>query len=120
MNRQVEVTNCILVRNIKRRPDDKKGLWVEELQGVLWAYRMTMRDPIGETPFALAFGLEAIIPVEVGIPSYQKLRNSMYEDKEKEKEEKNSSHILLCWYGGMYKKDLFSKGSTAMIPSNIS
>lgn len=37
---------------------------------MLWAYRTIVRTPIGETPFAWAFGVEDVIPVEVGIPSY--------------------------------------------------
>ena len=30
-----------------------------------------VRTPIGETPFRLAYGSEAIIPIEVGITSYR-------------------------------------------------
>ena len=36
---------------------------------MLWAYRTTQRLPTGETPFALAFGTEAIIPIELKLPS---------------------------------------------------
>ena len=49
--------------------EEHKGLWVDELPKVLWAYRKTSRTSTGETPFSLAYGVEAIIPVEVGIPS---------------------------------------------------
>ena len=45
-----------------------KGWWVQELSSVLWVYRTTPRHAIGETPFALAFGMEAIIPLEIGLP----------------------------------------------------
>ena len=38
---------------------------------------MTTRVPIGETPFRLTFGTEAIILVEVGLMSY---RVKTYED----------------------------------------
>lgn len=31
---------------------------------------MTTRTSTRETPFSLAFGVEAIIPVEIGIPSF--------------------------------------------------
>ena len=47
---------------------------MEELQSVLWAYRMTARTPTGETPFQLAYGSEAVIPTEVGLISYR-IRN---------------------------------------------
>ena len=36
---------------------------------MLWAYRTTRRSATQETPFALAFGTEAIAPVEVGLKS---------------------------------------------------
>lgn len=65
------MTNCTLVRIIKRRLDTKERLWPEELPGLLWAYRTTARTPTGETPFALAFGVEAAMHVEIRITSYQ-------------------------------------------------
>ena len=42
---------------------------MEELSSVLWTHRTTARKSTGETPFALAYGVEAVIPLEVGIPS---------------------------------------------------
>ena len=49
--------------------DDVKGAWPEELPNILWTYRTTARTPIGETPFKLTYGTEAVIPVEVGVTS---------------------------------------------------
>ena len=46
-----------------------KGLWAEELPNVLWAYRTTARTPTEETPFRLTYGSEAVIPVEIGLPT---------------------------------------------------
>ena len=56
---------------IKTRLDGAKGIWPNELLGVLWAYRTTVRTPTGETLFHLAYGHEDVIPVEVGLTSYQ-------------------------------------------------
>ena len=39
---------------------------------------MTTRVPTGETPFKLTFGIEAVIPVEVGLTS---LRVKTYKDQ---------------------------------------
>ena len=36
---------------------------------MLWAYRTTQRLPTGETPFTLAFGTEAVIPIELKLLS---------------------------------------------------
>ncbi|GKV19462.1 hypothetical protein SLEP1_g29723 [Rubroshorea leprosula] len=41
----------------------------DELNNVLWAYQTTTRTATGETPYHLAFGTEAVIPVELGVPS---------------------------------------------------
>jgi hypothetical protein len=38
---------------------------------VLWAYRTTTRTPTGATTFSLAYGYEAVIPTEVGSPSFR-------------------------------------------------
>ena len=54
---------------MKTKLEDLKGSWVEHLPEVLWAYRTTQKSATRETPFALAFGTEAVAPVEVGIKS---------------------------------------------------
>ena len=36
---------------------------------MLWAYRTTRKTTTRETPFSLAFGTEAVAPVEVGLKS---------------------------------------------------
>jgi hypothetical protein len=45
---------------------DKKGDWADNLPEVLWAYRTTKRTPTEETPYAMVFRTEAIIPAELG------------------------------------------------------
>ena len=49
--------------------EEHKGLWVEELSNVLWAYITTSRASTGEIPFLLAYGVETMIPVEIGVQS---------------------------------------------------
>ncbi|KAK4395848.1 hypothetical protein Sango_1739100 [Sesamum angolense] len=61
-NGKVEVTNRILVQNIKKRRDKVGGNWVEVLTSVLWPYRTTPRGSTGESPLTLVYGAEAIIP----------------------------------------------------------
>ena len=43
-NGQVDVTNRSLL-------EGAKGIWLDELSSVLWAYRVTAKTPTGETPF---------------------------------------------------------------------
>ncbi|KAL2240129.1 UNVERIFIED_CONTAM: Retrovirus-related Pol polyprotein from transposon [Sesamum indicum] len=64
-NGQTEVTNRTILQHLKTRLESK-GSWVDELPGVLWAYRTTPRTATGETPFCLVYGTEAIIPAEIG------------------------------------------------------
>ena len=54
---------------LKKRLDDAKGRWVEELSYVLWAYRTTPRRSIRETPFSMSYGAEAVIPIETSFPT---------------------------------------------------
>ena len=68
-NGQAEVINKTLVTTLKKRLEQAKGKWVEELPGVLWAYRTTPGRPTGNTPFALAYGMDAIIPKKTGLPT---------------------------------------------------
>ena len=46
-----------------------KEKWVEKLPDVLWAYQTTPGRPTGNTPFALAYKIDAIIPTEIGMLS---------------------------------------------------
>ena len=68
-NGQVEATNKTLITALKKRLEQAKGKWVEELPGVLWAYRTTPGRPTGNTPFVLAYGMNAVIPTEIGLPT---------------------------------------------------
>jgi hypothetical protein len=67
-NGQAEVSNKVILDGIKKRLEEAKGKWVEELPSVLWTHRTTHRRLTSETPFALAYGVEVIIPLEVGLP----------------------------------------------------
>ena len=68
-NGQVETVNKVIVNGLKKRLDDAKGRWVEELPHVLWTYRTTPRRSTGETPFSVTYKAEAVIPLETGFPT---------------------------------------------------
>ena len=72
-----------MLKIIKTHLEGAKGVWPDELPGVLWAYRMIVRTPTGETPFKLAYGSEAIIPAEVHMANQ---RVTMYQDKDNEEQ----------------------------------
>ncbi|KAK3001975.1 hypothetical protein RJ639_022284 [Escallonia herrerae] len=81
-NGQTENMNRSILQGLKRKLDDAKGAWVDELPKVLWAYRTTPHSVTGETPFLLCFGTEALLPVEVGLPTVRVLQFSEAENEE--------------------------------------
>ncbi|KAK0573215.1 hypothetical protein LWI29_004479 [Acer saccharum] len=68
-NGQTEAVNKIIKHNLKAKLVAKKGSWAEKLPQVLWAYRTTKRSSTGETPYSMAFGVEAVIPVVTSFSS---------------------------------------------------
>ena len=68
-NGQVESESKTILNGIKKKLEGSRRNWVEELLGVLWASRTTVKEATSHTPFSLVFGAEAVLPVEVGIPS---------------------------------------------------
>ena len=63
------------MNGLKKRLDDAKEKWVEELPTVLWTYQITPRRSTGETPFSMTYGVGAVIPLETGFPT---LRTSSF------------------------------------------
>ena len=68
-NGLAEASNKTLLAALKKQSDSAKGKWVDELPGVLWAYKKTARRPTDISPSALTYGMEAIIPIEIGMPT---------------------------------------------------
>ncbi|XP_070052106.1 uncharacterized protein [Nicotiana tomentosiformis] len=68
-NGQAESTNKVIIQDLKKKLEDAKGKWPDDLLGVLWAYRTTAKLRTGETPFSLVYGSEALMLVEVGEPT---------------------------------------------------
>lgn len=67
-NGQAEASNKTISAGIKRRLTLKRGKWAEELPKVLWGYRTTPRRSTGRTPFSMAYGMEAVLPLATLIP----------------------------------------------------
>ena len=77
-NGQTKAVNKVIVNGLKKRLDDAKGKWVEELPHVLWTYRTTLRRLIGEIPFSMTYRAKVVIPLEIGFPM---LRTSRSEER---------------------------------------
>ena len=74
-NGQAEAVNKVIVNRLKKKLDDAKGRWVEELPHVLWTYQTTPRRSTRETPFSMTYGAETVIPLETSFPT---LRTSTF------------------------------------------
>ncbi|PKI56992.1 hypothetical protein CRG98_022618 [Punica granatum] len=68
MNGAVEAANKNIKKNIKKMTVNYKD-WHEMLPYALLAYRTSIRTSTGATPYSLVYGMEAILPIEVEIPS---------------------------------------------------
>ena len=82
-NGQAKVANQSLLKIIKTQLEGTKGVWLNKLPSVLWACKMSVRAPIGETSFKLACGSEAIIPTKVHITNHRVMK---YGDEENEEQ----------------------------------
>ncbi|XP_013614194.1 PREDICTED: uncharacterized protein K02A2.6-like [Brassica oleracea var. oleracea] len=83
-NGQVESSNKLIIDDIKKRLDLKKGHWADELDGVLWSHRTTPRGSTKSTPFFLAYGVEAMAPTEVNVTSLRRSKMPQYVELNKE------------------------------------
>ncbi|GJS46944.1 reverse transcriptase domain-containing protein [Tanacetum coccineum] len=70
-NGLVERANRSLGKGIKARLGEGNKNWTEELPYVLLAHRTMIKSIHGDTPFSLTYGTEAIIPVEIRMPTYR-------------------------------------------------
>nr|AAP52608.2 retrotransposon protein, putative, Ty3-gypsy subclass [Oryza sativa Japonica Group] len=72
-NGQVERANGMVLQGIKARVFDRlnpyASKWVEQLPSVLWSLRTTPSRAMGQSPFFLVYGAEAMWPSEVEFES---------------------------------------------------
>ena len=66
-NGEVEATNWTILYGLKIYLTHAKSSWAEDLYNILWAYQTTSKTLTRETPFRLTFGMEAIIPLDIGL-----------------------------------------------------
>jgi len=71
-NGQAEAANKIILNELKKRSGMAKGNWPEELLEALWAYRCTPQSTTRETPYSTVYGIDVMIPVEVGEPTIRR------------------------------------------------
>ena len=81
MNDAVEAANKNVKKIIAKATKTYKD-WHEKLPFALHAYRIGVRTSTGATPYSLVYGMEAVLPIEVEIPSLRVLREIELEEAE--------------------------------------
>jgi hypothetical protein len=67
-NGAVEAANKT-IKSILERTTQSARNWHEQLPLALWGYRTSIRTPTGATPYSLVYGMEAVLPIELEVPS---------------------------------------------------
>ena len=70
-NGQAEAANKQIFNALKKKVDEYKGGWAEMVPEVLWANKTIEKEATGESSFKLAFGAEAVLPLEVRLHSHR-------------------------------------------------
>ena len=73
-NGLVESTNKNLLKIMKRSIAEHHRNWNTILYQALWAYRVTPKSSIGNSPFLLVHGVDAILPPNLFLPSLELAR----------------------------------------------
>lgn len=81
-NGQAEPTNKTLLRILTRKVYEEPKRWSDHLSLVLWAYRTSKRTSTQATPFSLVYGVEAVVLVEIAVPSMRLVLTSKVLDLE--------------------------------------
>jgi hypothetical protein len=81
-NGQVEASNKVLIKIIKKRIDDSPRSWHEKLSEALWAHRMSRHGATKVIHFKLVYGQEAVLPIEVSLQNLRVTRQAHLSAKE--------------------------------------
>ncbi|KAM1609884.1 hypothetical protein ACFXTN_020354 [Malus domestica] len=68
-NGQAEASNKVLLNIIKRMVTNSLEKWHERLGNTLCAYRTSKRAETGTTHYALTFGQDDVLPMEINVSS---------------------------------------------------
>ncbi|KAI5351772.1 hypothetical protein L3X38_004663 [Prunus dulcis] len=68
-NGQAESSNKVIINIIRKMLEKNPKQWHEKLSETLWAYRTSKREATGMTPYALTYGHDAILPMEIAVQS---------------------------------------------------
>ncbi|KAK5840542.1 hypothetical protein PVK06_009444 [Gossypium arboreum] len=113
MNGAVEAANKNIKKIIGKMTKTYKD-WHEKLPFALYAYRTSVRTSTGATPFSLVYGMEAVLPIKVEIPSLRVLMELKLEEAEWVRARYDQLNLIeekrlkaIC-HGHMYQKRMIT------------
>ena len=65
------------MKSLRKKVDRASGKWADEIPNVLLRYKITHRISTGETPFWLAFGLKAVLRIELELLNFRSYKLNM-------------------------------------------
>ena len=71
-----------MVRVIKKLLEDNKKSWDSKLKFALWADRVTIKKSIGNSPFKLVYGTDAVFPIQLILPVAKFLQEEQEEEND--------------------------------------
>ena len=80
-NGAVKATIKNVCRIIEKMTENYKD-WLDKLPFALWGFRMPIRTFIGITPYSLVYGMEAVLPIEIAMPSLRVIVESQILESE--------------------------------------
>ncbi|CAL8993664.1 unnamed protein product [Prunus brigantina] len=81
-NGQVEASNKVIKGILEKMIDKNPMEWHSLLSNSLWAYRTSKRSATQTTPFALTYGHDAVLPLEISVKSLRVVRHAEWSEDE--------------------------------------
>ena len=72
----VKATNKLIVGNLRKNLEEKMGSWFEELSKVFLTQRTTKKRSTNDSPFALVFRIEVVLPMKASVPTTLVVENA--------------------------------------------
>ncbi|XP_008222755.1 PREDICTED: protein NYNRIN-like [Prunus mume] len=76
-NGHAESSNKVIINIIRKMLEKNPKQWHEKLSETLWAYKTSKREATGMTPYALTYGHDAILPMEIAVQSFKDYSQAM-------------------------------------------
>ena len=70
----------MMLKILKKMKHEYRGKWSDHLVDVFWACKSSVKTATGLSPFSLVYGMEAISPVELVVPTLRVILEESHED----------------------------------------